>query len=223
VDDANGGSDTDVVQVIVINRDPVVTGTAPGGTVADTARGSPITFSITVSDPDGDGLTYEWRVEGVVQAGSNTSTFPYGAAAVGTYRFNVTVRDGDGGVAYHEWTLTVTEGTPVVGPPVWVFGVILALVIGVLLLLFLLRRRRKKEEGTTSAAAEVPISGTAEPPSAPPETPTETPEKPSAPEPAKPVDAARKERLDRLHTLREQGLLSPEEFAQRQRELLDGL
>ena len=223
VDDANGGSDTDVVQVIVINRDPVVTGTAPGGTVADTARGSPITFSITVSDPDGDGLTYEWRVEGVVQAGSNTSTFPYGAAAVGTYRFNVTVRDGDGGVAYHEWTLTVTEGTPVVGPPVWVFGVILALVIGVLLLLFLLRRRRKKEEGTTSAAAEVPISGTAEPPSAPPETPTETPEKPSAPEPAKPVDAARKERLDRLHTLREQGLLTPEEFAQRQRELLDGL
>jgi len=121
-------------------------------------QGMPATFSLTIgagstqrfavnaSDPDGDILTYTWRVNGAV-VGGNTNAFNF-SGTPGGYVVNVTVSDGSLS-ASREWTVTV--GTEVVGPSplfsgIWPYAILLVIILVAILLIALARRRRKPEE-----------------------------------------------------------------------------
>lgn len=76
--------------VRVLNRAPHVGISASGPLPAD--RITPITFSALGADPDGDPLTYQWRVDGSA-AGTGT-TLTYRFAALGMHTVEVTASDG---------------------------------------------------------------------------------------------------------------------------------
>src|SRR5207249_769927 len=109
-------------------------------------RGVAVTFNASSSiDPDGDILTYIWRVNGTVVGNTNAFNF---SGTPGGYVVNVTVSDGSLS-ASREWTVTVR--TVVVGPSplfsgIWPYAVLAVIVLGAILLIVLVRRRRKPEE-----------------------------------------------------------------------------
>ncbi len=135
--------------VDVGNRAPVITATDPAGATLTLAPGQARTFSVTATDPDGDALAYEWRVNGAV-VGGNASSITFNESAVGTYSVSVTVSDGLLGDSA-SWGVAVSTGT---GPPPnpdelpvsawWAAGLILLGVLAAAILLVVWRRRRKE-------------------------------------------------------------------------------
>jgi PKD repeat protein len=106
VSDGRGGSADPTLTVVVTqaNRNPSVTASrTPAGPVVS---GTPIEFTATGSDPDGDPLTYSWDFgdSGVFTAQNPTHT--YSAAGESTAR--VTVSDGRGGTGTTTVSVTVT-------------------------------------------------------------------------------------------------------------------
>jgi PKD repeat protein len=107
VTDSRGATASDTVVVVAGNRAPTVdlqatptSGTAPLN----------VTFTATGSDPDGDGLTYQFDFgEGrpTKWSASRTATHRYGKA--GIYTATVTVRDSDGATATDTVEITVTK------------------------------------------------------------------------------------------------------------------
>jgi len=120
----------------------VITASNPAGNPTQEA-GTPRPFSVTATDPDGDILTYTWRVDGQARGG-NSSAFDLSGAGPGTYTVNVTVSDGQL-ADWHEWTVTVTPASP---NWAWVAVPILA---AVLVVIFVLWRRRRKREATPAS------------------------------------------------------------------------
>ena len=133
-------------QVAVRNRGPRIDSSNPSSASLTIGAGSTQRFAVNASDPDGDILTYTWRVNGAV-VGGNTNAFNF-SGTPGGYVVNVTVSDGSLS-ASREWTVTV--GTAVVGPSplfsgIWPYAILLVIILVAILLIALARRRRKPEE-----------------------------------------------------------------------------
>jgi len=103
VDDGNGGTDSDTVEITVNQRpiavagpDQTINAPSPGG-VAVTLNGS------GSSDPDGDPLTHTWTGPfGMAMGVSPTVTIPGGV-----HTLTLTVSDGKGGTAADTVTITI--------------------------------------------------------------------------------------------------------------------
>ncbi|MBW2972006.1 PKD domain-containing protein, partial [Candidatus Woesearchaeota archaeon] len=96
-----------------LNRPPVIDTFTPA-TPFSMNEDQTQSFRITAHDPDGDSLTYEWKVDGVTVASSGTS-YSFSRSVAGTsqsFVIAVYVRDGRGGVDVQTWSVTVRDLTP---------------------------------------------------------------------------------------------------------------
>lgn len=91
------------------NRPPVVDGGAAQLVECTQHAGTSVRLVASASDPDGNPLSYEWRSTAGTVVGT-TSTIDL-MLALGTHTFNVTVRDGRGGVASDTVLATVRDTT----------------------------------------------------------------------------------------------------------------
>ena len=137
-------------------------------------------FSVVASDPDGDPLTYTWRIDGVV-AGGNASALVF-SRPTGTYTVNVTVSDSSA-AAWHQWTVEVASHSVVdAGSPLpWITVAILGAIVPFLFLLSWWRRRR-----TEAPASPPPPRGATSPSLSPPPPETTAPPPPSPPSAERP-------------------------------------
>jgi hypothetical protein len=85
-----------------------VDGAAPS--LTEVPPGASVDIVVTASDGDGDSLTYEWLVNGQVEAGEDTASFTLDtdAGALGTYFVEAIVSDGQAETrrAFFVWTVT---------------------------------------------------------------------------------------------------------------------
>src|SRR2546422_493691 len=194
VGDELGLQNRTTAPVTVRNRAPRIISSSPDVDPVPLEPERNGSFSVVASDPDGDPLTYVWRIDGAV-AGGNASALVF-SRPTGTYTVNVTVSDGSA-AAWHRWHVVVAApggGTPENPSTVpWIAGTILAAVL-VFLILFAWWRRRRPETlappQTTSPPPPTPPPPETPPPPPPAETPppppVETPPPPPAPPPAPP-------------------------------------
>lgn len=105
-------ADTDTVTITIVqpNRPPVIV--VPDSTTV--AEGTPVTFTVTATDPDGDDLTFTTSGPGTIDPVTGIYTLPADTEP-GTYTVTFTVSDGEL-IDSKTVTLTVTEKDVV--PPV---------------------------------------------------------------------------------------------------------
>ncbi len=127
----------------VRDRAPQITSTTPGLDPLTVDASATQTFTVIAWDPDGDVLTYTWRIDGAI-TGGNTSALNFASAAPGTHVVNITVSDG-ALVASREWNVTVLANGFPVRLTSWPFYAFVVAVIAAVALVFLVRRRRKRE------------------------------------------------------------------------------
>src|SRR5256885_11474074 len=138
VDDA-GLSNRTTATIDVRNRSPQMS-TSPGlGSVTGYA-GASQTFTVIASDPDGDALSYTWRVDDSI-VGGNANVFTFTGTAPGTHTVNVTVSDGSLAVS-REWTVTVAS--PSLLSRAWPLALLAFVVLGTVVLVWWTRRRRRQ-------------------------------------------------------------------------------
>jgi hypothetical protein len=95
--------------VTAANRPPVISAFSPA-TPAAVPAGTTQAFSVEASDPDGDGLSYVWKLDGsTVPVTINTMNYSPLAADAGVHTIVVTVSDGKGGSVSQTWAVTVTK------------------------------------------------------------------------------------------------------------------
>ncbi len=112
-------------QAVTTNNPPQITKYAPDEALITTQEGQSLSFSTTVTDPDGDQLTYEWTVDGKrVARGSSTAqpTLTWKAKGAGSHVVRALVNDRAGLSAMREWQVAVVPSlpstdTPPVTPP----------------------------------------------------------------------------------------------------------
>jgi PKD repeat protein len=90
-----------------VNRGPVIDSVTPTDNVS-MGETEQAMFTVTASDPDGDNLTYVWKVNNVVVTGETNDTFTYSTDfdSSGNYTVEIVVSDGfleDS----HVWGMTV--------------------------------------------------------------------------------------------------------------------
>ncbi len=97
-----------------MNRPPVIDSFAPASpTTID--EDEILAISVSAHDPDGDSLSYEWRVDGVTQPGETSDSFDFERNVGGdsdSFVVAVYVRDGNGGVDVQTWTVIVNDLEP---------------------------------------------------------------------------------------------------------------
>jgi chitinase len=138
-DDA-GLSNRTTATINVRNRAPEMA-TSPGLGPVSVETGSSRIFTVTASDPDGDALTYTWRVDGSV-VGGNANVFTFTGTAPGSHTVNVTVSDGSLAIS-REWTVTVAS--PSLISSVWPFTLFAIVVLAVILVIWWARRKRRPQ------------------------------------------------------------------------------
>jgi hypothetical protein len=82
--------------------------------------GSPVTFNVSASDPDGDALAYSWDFDEVqtwTPSGLNSASANKSWGSSGQYRVMVTISDMKGGVTTDARIITV--GTPSITGQIW--------------------------------------------------------------------------------------------------------
>jgi len=139
----NLGSSNRTTQTISVrDRPPQITSSTPGLGPLTVEASATQTFTVIAWDPDGDVLTYTWRVDGAL-SGANTGSLDFASAAPGTHVVNVSVSDG-ALVASREWTVTVIASAL---PGLITLWVPIAIVVAVIVAIFFTRflRRRKRE------------------------------------------------------------------------------
>ena len=88
---------------------PVVQSKIPDSASASLRFSDEETFSVTISDPENDSITYQWYVDDVEQVGETASSFVFsGLVGIGTYDVSVTFTDGFNLVS-NDWSTSVTS------------------------------------------------------------------------------------------------------------------
>jgi len=129
--------------VAVRDRAPQITSSAPGLGPLTVDAGATQTFTVIAWDPDGDVLSYTWRIDGTV-AGGNSSALNFASSDSGNHIVNVTVSDGSL-VVSREWTVTVVASGLAALITSWPFLAFVVAAIAAVFLIWLVRRRRKRE------------------------------------------------------------------------------
>ena len=150
-------SHTWTVTVKNVNRKPSVLITAPAAT--DTFRSdTPITFTASGTDPDGDTVTYQWSVDGAsVGSGATvTSTLLGGAHTV-----KVVATDANGGSAEATQAITVktikkTTGNTGMGSTL-LYALIAVIVAVIVVVALVLMMRKKKPQPAAPTAQVAPL------------------------------------------------------------------
>lgn len=109
------GKDTDAfawtLNILNSNRPPTLVSRDPGETVeADEEEHGSLSLSVNVWDPDGDRITYEWTLDGVVQYGQRYTsyTFHYDHQSAGQHVVAVAASDGMGELGV-SWLITIND------------------------------------------------------------------------------------------------------------------
>jgi hypothetical protein len=95
--------------VLNVNRAPVIGTYIPGDLTPDVDEGKYIDFSITASDPDNDGLSYEWRLDGDSESTSSGYRYSPGFEDAGPHTVYVKVSDNGGLYDDMQWDVTVND------------------------------------------------------------------------------------------------------------------
>jgi glucose/arabinose dehydrogenase len=122
---------------------PRILSSDPGLGPVTVVLGATRTFTVTASDPDGDALTYTWRVNGSPMGG-NAPTFDFVGSALGTFSVNVTVTDGSSAV-WREWTVSVAPPGPSPLESAWPILVLVAAVLVATCILWYMRRGKRPD------------------------------------------------------------------------------
>jgi hypothetical protein len=105
-------SDTDFVQVTVLNAPPVI----DAGVDQTAVEGSTVTLSGSATDPGLDALSYHWRLVSSTNGQSvpdqSTAGFAFTPTDQGTYVFELKVTDDDGGSSTDTIVVTVDNVAP---------------------------------------------------------------------------------------------------------------
>jgi len=111
VTDGRGGEDMDKVTIEVrANKSPTITSLTAD---ADwTTPSSSIQVTCDASDPDGDGLSYEWTASGGNITGTGAAVNWTAPEEVGIYDVTVVVTDVHGGSATDSLPISVVTGQP---------------------------------------------------------------------------------------------------------------
>lgn len=97
------------VTVNNVNRAPSISSYSPTDTTPSVNEGSGLPFSVTASDPDGDTLSYAWKIDGTQVSTSSSFTYSPGYSDSGPHTVKVTVSDGKEGTDTQTWTATVNN------------------------------------------------------------------------------------------------------------------
>lgn len=125
--DTVNGQTHEWIDVVVNYQNAILTNQPPVASFAQSqypvATGSPLTFSVTASDPNGDALAYDWDFgDGTLStssAASQTKTWP----AAGIYLVSCTVSDMKGGKATAAtWVNVGTQTARAADTPAATFG-----------------------------------------------------------------------------------------------------
>ena len=138
VTDDEGATNQTSLEITIGNRGPEIVSASPSREVY-LAANVPASFTVVARDPDGDPLSYVWRVNGSPIAG-NSARYEF-VGAPGVHRVNVSVSDGEAQVWY-EWTVTVTASAGLSSDLVLV-AVLILIVVAVAAGLLWKRRRTK--------------------------------------------------------------------------------
>ena len=91
------------------NHSPVISSFSPADPVTVPA-GTTQAFSVHSWDPDGDELSYVWKLDGsTAPANGDLMVYSPIAADAGQHAVVVTISDGKGGIVSRAWSVTVTE------------------------------------------------------------------------------------------------------------------
>jgi hypothetical protein len=95
---------------VIHGHPPVIQSTDPANPFT-MDEGASQEFTVYVSDPDGDPLTYSWTLDGATIAGATGEFHTYAPDfdAAGDHELTVTADDGNGGAVSHTWDVTVTD------------------------------------------------------------------------------------------------------------------
>lgn len=97
-----------VVAVTDGDAPPAVTATTPAAAVTAVV-GAELTLSVDATDPEGEALTYTWRVDdGAATAGADTFTWTPTVEDLGAHSVNLVVGDGNTTGTIRTWRVTVT-------------------------------------------------------------------------------------------------------------------
>lgn len=100
-----------IQQILNPNKDPTVTLAAD---CYDVYTDQFVTFTATASDPDGDTLSYSWKVNGITVEGTTNEIYRYWLTSSVQYpTISVTVNDGNGGSATASVSITVTPAASI--------------------------------------------------------------------------------------------------------------
>jgi PKD repeat protein len=106
-------SSTFSVHFAGLNRAPIVDSLTPSSSPVTINEDQTLDMSVSAHDPDGDALSYEWKVDGsTVSTSGNSYTFSASVSSQHSYTVAVYVRDGRGGVAVRTWTVIINDLTP---------------------------------------------------------------------------------------------------------------
>ena len=117
----DGGYDSNTATVSIsvgpVNDAPQITSYSPSNLNPSMQEGQTLPFSVTASDPDGNALSYTWRLDGGVVSTATTASYTAAFNSAGTHTMVVTVSDGSSAVSV-TWTITVGDVNlgPVLAP-----------------------------------------------------------------------------------------------------------
>ncbi len=106
---------------VIANAPPQITRAEPESSVIVAPEGTTLTFSTTVSDPDGDKLVYEWSIDGKKisrNRGAASPTITWKAQGTGNHQVRAVVGDGGGLTVSKEWQVAVLAPTEPSSPPI---------------------------------------------------------------------------------------------------------
>jgi hypothetical protein len=107
VEDAHGASETASWQVGVESRPPEFNTREPEEAAVSIKAGETVEFNVAASDPDGEGISYRWLIDGSSVGTGNQHTEQFNQP--GDYNVTVVASDPQGKAASRSWSVGVSS------------------------------------------------------------------------------------------------------------------